>query len=74
MKGRADLVYGPGDDDAWRDLYRRIALRYVPEAWADAYLQDTIDEPRALYSVDLGRSNVTTEWNGGLVITPSVER
>src|SRR5262245_48460105 len=60
VTGRADLVHALGNDDEWRDMYRRIALRYVPEAWADAYLQDTIDEPRALYSVDLDTSGVAT--------------
>jgi nitroimidazol reductase NimA-like FMN-containing flavoprotein (pyridoxamine 5'-phosphate oxidase superfamily) len=60
VHGRAELVHGLGEDDAWRDVYRRIALRYVPEAYADAYLADTVDEPRALYSVDLARSTMTT--------------
>jgi nitroimidazol reductase NimA-like FMN-containing flavoprotein (pyridoxamine 5'-phosphate oxidase superfamily) len=60
VTGRADLVHALGHDDEWRDMYRRIALRYVSEAWADAYLHDTIDEPRALYSVDLDSSEVTT--------------
>jgi len=58
--GRAQLVHGLGSDDEWRDRYRRIALRYVPEAFADAYLRDTIDEPRALYGVALADSVVTT--------------
>ena len=57
VTGRADLVHALGHDDEWRDMYRRIALRYVPEAWADAYLHDTIDEPRGLYGVDLDRSD-----------------
>lgn len=60
VTARAELVHALGHDDEWRDMYRRIALRYVPEAWADAYLHDTIDEPRALYCVDLDRSDVTT--------------
>jgi nitroimidazol reductase NimA-like FMN-containing flavoprotein (pyridoxamine 5'-phosphate oxidase superfamily) len=58
--GRAELVHDLGSDDEWRDLYRRIALRYVPEAYADAYLRDTIAEPRALYSVVLADAKVTT--------------
>jgi nitroimidazol reductase NimA-like FMN-containing flavoprotein (pyridoxamine 5'-phosphate oxidase superfamily) len=58
--GRAALVHGLGHDDAWRDIYRRIALRYVPEAYADAYLRDTANEPRALYSVELAAADVTT--------------
>jgi nitroimidazol reductase NimA-like FMN-containing flavoprotein (pyridoxamine 5'-phosphate oxidase superfamily) len=60
VTGRAQLVHGLGSDDEWRDRYRRIALRYVPEAFADAYLRDTRDEPRALYSVTLAESVVTT--------------
>jgi nitroimidazol reductase NimA-like FMN-containing flavoprotein (pyridoxamine 5'-phosphate oxidase superfamily) len=60
VTARAELVHALGHDDEWRDMYRTIALRYVPEAWADAYLRDTIDEPRALYSVEIDRSDVTT--------------
>jgi len=60
VTARVVLVHPLGQDDEWRDLYRRIALRYVPEAWADAYLRDTIDEPRALYGVNLDSSEVTT--------------
>ena len=50
---RAEILHELGDDDEWRDEYRAIALRYTPEAFADAYLEDTIDEPRALVAVDL---------------------
>ena len=60
VTGRAAVAHALGHDDEWRAMYRRIALRYVPESWADAYLHDTIDEPRALYSVDLDSSDVTT--------------
>ena len=60
VNGVAECVHGIGRDDEWRDLYRRIACRYVPEAFADAYLSDTVDEPRALYAVDLAPSKVTT--------------
>ena len=59
-RGTATLEHDLGDDDAWRDRYRRIALRYTPERFADAYLADTIDEPRALYSVDLSAAEVST--------------
>ena len=30
VRGRARIVHELGEDDAWRDLYRRIARRYVP--------------------------------------------
>jgi nitroimidazol reductase NimA-like FMN-containing flavoprotein (pyridoxamine 5'-phosphate oxidase superfamily) len=59
-RGAVEIVYRPGDDDEWRDRYRRIATRYTPEEWADAYLQNTHDEPRALLAFDLDPASVTT--------------
>ena len=60
VRGRVEVVHDLGSDDAWRDIYRRITLRYVPEAWGDAYLQDTWDEPRALLGLPLADAQVTT--------------
>lgn len=60
VQGTAALVHDLGDDDAWRDLYRRIARRYVPAQAADAYVDTTIAEPRALYAVDLAASRVSS--------------
>jgi PPOX class probable F420-dependent enzyme len=62
IQGRAELLHPPGEDDAWRDLYRDIAARYVPREEADAYVDNTIDQPRALLGVPLDptRSKVTT--------------
>ena len=60
VRGVATILHEPGDDDAWRDVYRRITLRYLPEAAGDAYLRDTWDEPRALLAVELASSTVTT--------------
>ena len=31
VQGAAQILHEPGDDDVWRDLYLRIAMRYVPE-------------------------------------------
>jgi nitroimidazol reductase NimA-like FMN-containing flavoprotein (pyridoxamine 5'-phosphate oxidase superfamily) len=59
-KGDAVEVHRLGDDNQWRDIYRRIMLRYVPEEWGAAYQQDTIDEPRALYTVVLEEASVST--------------
>ena len=67
-RGRAELVHDLGDDHAWRDLYRSIACRYTPERFADAYLADTIDAPRALFRLVLAESEVST-WR-----MPIVER
>ena len=59
-RGVAELVHDVGNDDQWRDLYRDITMRYVPEAWGDAYLTDTSDEPRGLWSLDLAEARVET--------------
>lgn len=59
-RGRAELVHDLGDDDTWRDLYREIACRYTPERFADAYIDDTIAEPRALFRLVLADADVTT--------------
>ncbi|MFM8353618.1 MAG: pyridoxamine 5'-phosphate oxidase family protein [Gammaproteobacteria bacterium] len=58
IEGHAELVHDVGADDQWRDRYRRIALRYVPPAGAEAYIRDTIDEPRGLYRVVLDQAKV----------------
>ena len=59
-EGEAMLRHDVGEDDAWRDLYRRIAGRYVPAEAAEAYVQNTIEQPRALFRLDLGRARVKT--------------
>jgi PPOX class probable F420-dependent enzyme len=60
IDGVADLVHDLGQDDAWRDRYRRIARRYVGADAAEAYIQTTIDQPRALFRVPLAGSSVST--------------
>lgn len=58
VEGEAELVYDLGEDDKWRDLYREIAKRYVPPEAAEAYVQNTIDQDRALYRLPLGSATV----------------
>ena len=60
VEGHAELMLDVGKDDEWRDRYRRIAKRYVPEAAAEAYVQNTIAELRALYRVTLAAAKVRT--------------
>ena len=60
VEGSAELLHDVGEDDVWRDLYRRIARRYVDDEQAEAYIQATIDEPRALYRVSLTEATVKT--------------
>lgn len=59
-RGHAELVHDLGDDDAWRAMYRDIACRYTPERFADAYIADTIDEPRALFRLVLADAETST--------------
>jgi PPOX class probable F420-dependent enzyme len=60
VQGTARILHEPGEDDVWRDLYRVIACRYVPVEQAEAYIQNTIDQPRALLAVSLRDARVTT--------------
>ncbi len=60
IRGEARIVHEPGEDDDWRDLYREIACRYVPREAADQYVDDTIDQPRALIAVPMNTSRVST--------------
>ena len=55
-------MHEPGEDDEWRDLYREIAGRYLPRESADEYVDDTIDQPRALLALPLAKeaARVTT--------------
>jgi PPOX class probable F420-dependent enzyme len=60
VQGEARILYEPGDDDVWRDTYRTIACRYVPDDVAEDYIQNTIDQPRALLAVSLAGSRIST--------------
>jgi PPOX class probable F420-dependent enzyme len=60
FEGKAEILFEPGDDRKWDDVYRRIACRYVDEASADYYLTETKDQPRALIGVDRANVRVTT--------------
>ncbi len=59
-EGSAELLHDVGADAQWRDLYRRIAGRYVPAAEADAYIENTIDQPRALFRLNLATAKLST--------------
>lgn len=60
IDGIAELVHDVGEDDAWRELYRDIARRYVPAKDADAYVDNTINERRGLFRVVLDNAKVRT--------------
>jgi PPOX class probable F420-dependent enzyme len=54
------LVHDLGEDDVWRDQYRRIAERYIAPDAAEAYVSGTIDQPRALFAVTLADARLST--------------
>jgi nitroimidazol reductase NimA-like FMN-containing flavoprotein (pyridoxamine 5'-phosphate oxidase superfamily) len=60
VEGRAELLHDLGEDDQWRDLYFRMAERYVPAADARAYIDNTINERRGLFRVMLSDAKVRT--------------
>lgn len=83
IRGEAVIDFEPGEDDAWRDCRLPLVagapgpLAVHPdgtEEWAldEAYRQMTWDEPRALVSVDLDRSKVTS-WRLPIVGEPISE-
>ncbi|MGI9322931.1 MAG: pyridoxamine 5'-phosphate oxidase family protein [Pseudomonadales bacterium] len=60
VEGKAELLHDLGADDVWRDLYRDIAKRYVPDDAAEEYVQNTIDQERGLYRLPLAGNEVKT--------------
>jgi nitroimidazol reductase NimA-like FMN-containing flavoprotein (pyridoxamine 5'-phosphate oxidase superfamily) len=58
--GVAELVFDVGKDAEWRDLYLRIAERYVGPEGARTYIENTIEEPRGLYRLDLQQARIKT--------------
>jgi nitroimidazol reductase NimA-like FMN-containing flavoprotein (pyridoxamine 5'-phosphate oxidase superfamily) len=60
VEGRAELVHDIGADGAWRERYRRIARRYTPPEAADAYIRNTIDQPRGLFRLRLANAKLTS--------------
>lgn len=58
VDAEAELVFDLGQDDVWRDLYRRITRRYIDEEATEAYIQATLDQPRGLYRARLDQARV----------------
>ena len=53
VQGHVEVLYQPGKDRLWQHLYRAIAARYIAVEAANAYVDGTDDQPRALCAVDL---------------------
>ncbi|MDO8434151.1 MAG: pyridoxamine 5'-phosphate oxidase family protein [Candidatus Binatus sp.] len=60
FEGAAKILYQPGEDRKWDDVYRRIACRYIDDDSADRYLSETRDQPRALIAVERARAKITS--------------
>ena len=62
IRGRVEVLHQPGRDDAWRDIYRAIALRYWADEPTDDYLARTTHVRRALVGLrfDYDSPGVTT--------------
>lgn len=60
VDGPVRVDFAPGADDEWRSTYRDIAIRYTPDAFADAYINATVHEPRALLSLPCDPADVTS--------------
>lgn len=61
VEGKAEIHHDLGQDDLWRDRYRRMAQRYLSKKAADHYIQSTIDQPRALFALPLSKA-VMRSW------------
>ncbi|MBI4693977.1 MAG: pyridoxamine 5'-phosphate oxidase family protein [Gammaproteobacteria bacterium] len=60
VRGAAEVVHEVGNDELWRERYRRIARRYIPKTDADGYVDATDDQPRALCAVTLEGAELKT--------------
>ncbi len=58
VRGKARIDFEVGNDDEWRDRYRRIAMRYLDDVDANGYVDGTDDQPRALCSIGMKDSQV----------------
>lgn len=53
IEGKAKIEYDLDNDAKWRPLYTDLAKRYVSEIAALAYVNETVDQTRALCSLAL---------------------
>ena len=61
INGNAQLEFDVGKDALWRATYKKMAAKYVGSNGAQKYVSDTIDQPRALFRVQLAEA-VVSSW------------
>lgn len=63
LQAHIQVLYQPGRDRLWQHLYRAIASRYISVEAANAYVDGTDDQPRALCAIDLtAETTRMTSW------------
>ena len=63
LQAHIQVLYQPGRDRMWQHLYRAIAARYISVEAANAYVDSTDDQPRALCAIDLTAATTRiTSW------------
>ena len=63
LQGHVEVLYQPGRDRLWQHLYRALAARSISVAAANAYVDSTDDQPRALCAIDLtAPTTQLTSW------------
>ncbi len=60
IQGRGEILFEPGKDSLWRELFERICNRYFPPQITEQYLADFGDLPRPLIGIPLATSRVTS--------------
>ena len=61
VNGIAELQFDVGNDALWRPTYQKMAAKYVGAVGAEKYVSDTIDQPRALFRVEMAKA-VVSSW------------
>jgi hypothetical protein len=62
IEGEAELVHDVGEDASWRELYLAMGERYAGREGAEAYVGNTIREPRGLFRVRLAKASSVRTW------------
>ena len=61
VEEKVTMIHDLGEDEIWRDLYTEMAERYIDPEFAREYVQNTMDQERALFRVPLTDEN-TKSW------------
>ena len=71
VNGVAELQFDVGSDALWRSTYRQMAAKYVGPSGAEKYVSDTIDQPRALFRIELAGALVSS-WRMPIADEPGM--